>query len=289
MVAAAAWGVVAKAPVKVDARGIVFQEGILLDIASVTAGRIVDLNLKLGSHVAEGDIVARLARFEIELDLQKTRSDLSDVRNRFAGLRAFYVDDEDRETIAEKARLDIIQDTQTQVVRRVSLLEKKVDSVRSLLDRRLVIRDRLIEAELELANARERVLQFENEKKTIALRRLERESKTRFMLLDEQLKINELQRRLARQLVACIPAPAPERQSLRSLAIIAAAPLLGRLRVPSQLAADRPCRPAQLHPDPAQRSTLAAPDLDPYPLTQAQLLVSSSHRNNTLAGVALVP
>lgn len=199
VVAAAMWGMVARAPVKVDARGIIFQEGILLDVASVTAGRIVELNLKLGSRVSEGDIIARLARFEIELDLQKTHSDLADARSRFVELRAFYADDEGRETIAEKARIDTIQDTQAQVVRRVSLLEEKVDSIRTLFDRKLVIRDRLLEAELDLANARERVLQLENEKKTIALRRLERESKTRFALLDEQLKINELERRLKRQ------------------------------------------------------------------------------------------
>ena len=194
----AAWSINARAPVKVAGHGILFDPGLLMDVMSGSAGRIIELQLAAGVEVRAGDVIARLGRPELLLDLDKTRADIADARNRLAAVENFQEESERREDQAEAARLVTIAASQKHVKRRVALLEEKIASVQSLLQRKLLVRDRLIETELELATARERVAQLDDETKLIEMRRLERQSKNRLTLLDERLKLQELERRLAR-------------------------------------------------------------------------------------------
>lgn len=211
IVAASVWAFLAKAPVKVAAAGILFDQGQLMELVSVTPGRIVKLNLEPGRLVQAGEVIAELGRPEIELDLAKTHADLADARDRLEQLQKFHAENETRELQAEEARLVTAAQSQAHVTRRIDLLEEKIVSVTDLLKRKLLLRDRLIETELELSTARERLSQIEDERRLIALRRLERESKTRLALLDEQLKINEFDRRSKR-----LEAQLAEERSVRS-------------------------------------------------------------------------
>jgi HlyD family secretion protein len=195
VVGGSTWAVIAKAPVKVEAAGILFDEGQLMDVASATSGRIVSLHFAAGTEVLVGDVIATVARPELELELDKTRADLVDVKNRLAEMQTFFRDREDREKRAEEDRLTTLEQTHAHITRRISLLNEKVAGVKNLLQRKLLVRDRLIESELQLSTARERLLQLEDERQVILLKRLERESKTRLSLLDEQLKLNGLKRR----------------------------------------------------------------------------------------------
>lgn len=195
---ASGWAVLSRAPIKVAAAGIVFDTGQLIDVSSATPGRIMRLNVEVGDTVRDNDAVALLARPELELDLDKTRADLADARSRRGELERFYAAGEERERAAEDARLETITETQKQVTRRIALLEEKIAGIQSLLDRKLLVRERLLQAELEMSTARERHSELEDERKLVQLRRLERESKTKLALLDEQLKINELERRMKR-------------------------------------------------------------------------------------------
>ncbi len=192
------WSINARAPVKVTGQGILFDPGLLMDVMSGSAGRIVELDLDAGSDVRAGDVIARIGRPELQLDLEKTRADIADARARLSVVERFHEENEKREALAEAARLTTIDASQTHVKRRAALLEEKVASVQSLLQRRLLVRDRLIETELELATARERIAQLDDEARLIEIRRLERQSKNQMSLLDERLKIAELERRLAR-------------------------------------------------------------------------------------------
>ncbi|MCB1506070.1 MAG: NHLP bacteriocin system secretion protein [Hyphomicrobiaceae bacterium] len=211
VVAAATWAVSATAPVKVSGAGILFDDGQLMEVVSGTGGRIVELKLPSGSPVAVGDVVAVLARPELELDLTKTRADLTDAKKRLAELQIFHAESDRRETEAEANRLDTIRTSQKHVTRREALLQEKMAGVERLLERKLLVRDRLIETELELASARERIAQLDDESRLIEQRRLERQSKARLALLDEELKVGEFERRLAR-----LEAQLAEERSVRS-------------------------------------------------------------------------
>jgi HlyD family secretion protein len=184
--------------VKVAGQGILFDPGVLMDVMSGSTGRIVELQLVPGTEIRAGDVIARLGRPELQLDIDKTRADIADARNRLLEIENFQEESDRREGLAEASRLQSIETSQSHVRRRVALLEEKITSVQSLLQRKLLVRDRLIETELELATARERVAQLDDEIKLIEMKRLERQSRNRLTLLEERLKLAELERRLLR-------------------------------------------------------------------------------------------
>ncbi len=198
MSAAAAWAFVTQAPVKVESRGIVLQRGGLLEIVADAPGRIDQLLLEPGQMVSAEQVVARFQRSELERELGRERAELADARNRLAELEAFYAESAERERHAEEARLQTISETRSFVERRRELVERKLQAITKLVEQRVVVNDRLLEAELELTNARERLSGLDDEAKVIALRRLERESKHRLAIIDEKLKASQLEHRVAR-------------------------------------------------------------------------------------------
>lgn len=94
--------------------------------------------------------------------------------------------------------------------------------------------------------------------------------------------------RLAFQLEAAIPSAPAFGKLLGADRLIATGPDLGSHAVAPQFATDRSWRPPEMRRYGSLRfACMQAVNLDP--LLKAELAISLSHRNNTLAGVALVP
>src|SRR5579871_148547 len=93
---------------------------------------------------------------------------------------------------------------------------------------------------------------------------------------------------LARQLEAAIPASPALGQLLRPDWLVASGPDLGRPGVASQFPTDCRRRPAKCSGNLVLRSTACIKAVDLNALLEAELAITSSHRHNTLAGVALV-
>lgn len=193
-----AWTLFAEAPVKVEGRGIVLPEEGLLEIVSDVEGRVEALSLKAGDVVRQGDVVATFSRSSLARDLGDARAELADARTRLSELRAFYERTEELERQAEEERLGTIRQTQAFADRRRQLMAAKIKSVRNLVDRKIVIRDRLIDAELQLAEARERLAGLDDEAKSIVLARLRRQNEQGLAIIDEQRKIERLAREAAK-------------------------------------------------------------------------------------------
>lgn len=190
--AAIVWSVFADAPVKVAGGGIVLPEEGLLEVVSDANGRIQTLGLSPGQVIREGDAVATFSRSDLSRDLGQAQAELAQAESRLAELREFYRRSDALERSAETERLGTIKQIQSFAARRRNLLAAKIDSVRSLVDRKIVIRDRLIDAELELAEARERLAALDDEAKSIALSRLKRENEYALAIIDEERKVERL-------------------------------------------------------------------------------------------------
>lgn len=198
MAAGVVWACLTRAPVKVEGHGIVMQAGGMREIVADVPGRIEDLLLEPGATVSRDQTVAVFQRSEIERELARERAELADAKSRAEELADFYADNDRREQLAEDERLETISETQGFVRRRRALIEDKIRSITRLVEQKIIVSDRMIEVELELANAHERLASLDDETKQIALRRLERESRQRLALIDERLKVDQLARRVAR-------------------------------------------------------------------------------------------
>lgn len=196
--AALVWVAAARAPIRISAPGIVLPDGGLVEIVAGTAGQVEKLSLAAGQHVAEGEAVAVFSRTDLQRDLQNALAELADAQARHAELAEFYADSDGRNTEAEEDRLATIAQTRALVERRRALLEEKIASLEGLIEQRIVVRDRMIDAELDLSNVRERSSVLDDETKLIALRRLERQSEQSLALIDEKLKVDQLERQVGR-------------------------------------------------------------------------------------------
>ncbi|MCW5700704.1 MAG: NHLP bacteriocin system secretion protein [Rhodospirillales bacterium] len=193
------WALFSSAPVKVSARGIVLQQGGLREIVADAAGRIDQLMLKRGDIVHSKMAVANFQRSETLREIRDTQAELADAEARLARLTLFYEGQNSRETAAEKERLKGIGETRKLIERREKLLTQSMKDVENLLERKIVVKSKMINTELELANARERLARIADEENSLALRTLDRQSRQELALLDEQLKVDRLNRQLIRR------------------------------------------------------------------------------------------
>lgn len=194
----AVWSVFAVAPVKVAGSGIVLPEEGLLEIVADANGRIQTLSLSPGGLVAEGETVATFSRSDLSRDLIQARAELSEAQARLQELTAFFERTDALERAAEDERLATIRQTQSFAARRRTLMRQKIKSLKGLVARKIVIRDRLIDAELQLAEARERLASLDDEAKSIGLGRLKRQNEQKLSLIDEERKVERLSRQAAK-------------------------------------------------------------------------------------------
>ncbi|MEQ9125390.1 MAG: NHLP bacteriocin system secretion protein, partial [Alphaproteobacteria bacterium] len=209
---AVGWAAFATAPVKVEGGGIVLPEAGLLEIVADVDGRIETLALAPGGDVVEGASIATFARADIARDLELAEAERADAAARLGQLRDFFDRTDALQRAAEDERLDTIRQSRGHAERRRQLLSEKIESLRGLVQRNIVIRDRLLDAEVELAEARERLATLDDEAKSIELDRLDRRNEYSLQVIDEQRKVERLAReadRLARELAEKQAATSP--------------------------------------------------------------------------------
>ncbi|MCB1491078.1 MAG: NHLP bacteriocin system secretion protein [Rhodobiaceae bacterium] len=192
------WCARAEAPVKVAASGIILPEGGLQEIVADMDGQIDELYLQPGQIIAQGDPVATFRRVELQRELDEARAEYVDARARLDQLTEFYRSKDERETEAEDERRATIEYTQSLVAERRVLLETRKEAVGNLVKRKIMAQEKLLEADLELAEASERIAVLEDETNTLKLRRIDRQSEQRLALVDEKLKVDQLAREVER-------------------------------------------------------------------------------------------
>jgi len=189
------WVTTATAPVTVKARGIIIASGGLNQVIANTQGRLKSLDIKAGDVIDVGDVVATFEQRELGRELETSKAGLVDSRQRFEQLNDFYRENNYRELSLEKERIAAIKQTRKRLVERLALLQKKQKNVARLFRQKIITEDILIQVQLDLSDLRERLAKLDNEEKTIAIRKQERISTQQLTLLDEQLKINQHQRK----------------------------------------------------------------------------------------------
>lgn len=193
-----AWATVARAPVRVAGEGILINQTGLVEIISQTNGRLENVSLKVGDIVKVGQVVARLSRQDLLREIASARSALGDASLRYNELTAFYSDQAKADALTNEERLKTIKNTRNLLIERKALLEEKMRNIKILVDRKVVLNDRLIDAQLSLSNARERLSILDEEKIAIKLKTAEKQSVRHLDMLDKRLGMEDLKRKSTR-------------------------------------------------------------------------------------------
>ena len=195
---AVAWAFGTKAAVKVAASGLFIDRGGLVEVVASTDGQIEALDIRPGDVVETGEVVATLSRAELTRELAAAEAKLADARERFARLEAFNSEQTAREVRTDSQRLVTIEQTRAVLSERMALLEQKALDVATLVERKVVLRDRLLDAQIAVSDVQERLSSLEEEETRIRLGSDERDSARRLRMLDEKLGIEEQERLIAR-------------------------------------------------------------------------------------------
>ncbi len=192
------WAVVARAPVRVAGNGILINRTGLVEIIAKTQGRLESVDLKVGDIITLGQVVATLSRNDLQREIASARSELSDASLRYNELTGFYNEQAKSDAVVNEERLKTIRNTRDLLLERKALLEEKMHNVKTLVDRKVVLKDRLIDAQLSLSNARERLSTLDEEEISIKLKTAEKQSTRQLDLLDKRLGMQNLKRKAAR-------------------------------------------------------------------------------------------
>ena len=198
ILAALVWAILTHAPVKVGASGILINRTGLAEIVAGDEGRIEALLVAPGDVVAVGQPVATIARTELTRELQEARSRLLQAQARFARLQDFYGDQDTRKAGADTVRLATIDQTRRALQERTRFLTQKAERMTPLVERGFIQRDRLVEVQIELADARERISNLGESALRVRIDADERSGVAGLALLDEQRNVEEQQRLIQR-------------------------------------------------------------------------------------------
>lgn len=192
------WAFTTEAPVSVEAEGILIDRAGLVEVAADRGGRLETVSLVPATVVQAGAAVASLSQAELRRDLANAEARFEDAAERYDRFATFYAAQQNREERSDAARRATIERSVGVLRERVVLLEEKAANLAGLVDRQVVIRDKLLDAQIAVTDAYERISVLEEEALRLELDAVERDSERRISLLDEGLKVDEQKREVAR-------------------------------------------------------------------------------------------
>ncbi|MEM0945144.1 MAG: NHLP bacteriocin system secretion protein, partial [Pseudomonadota bacterium] len=174
------------------------DRGGLVEIVAGTDGQIETIDIRPGDLVEPDQVVAVLSRAELVRELTAAQAKLADAEERFVRLEAFNAEQTSRESRTDTLRLETIAETRAVLTDRLALLAQKAEDIAGLVERKVVLRDRLIDAQIAVSDVEERLSVLDEEEMRIRLDTEERESERALKMLDERLGIEEQERLIAR-------------------------------------------------------------------------------------------
>ena len=196
---AVGWAAIASAPVKVQSQGILIYEGGLFGIAANQTGRIEELNLEPGAIVREGDLVGALVASDLRREVANTEAALEAALRQYRRLEAYYETATAKEAQLYDQREATIAQTSDLLSERLDLVVAKEEGIRDLFRRQQTVRDRLIAAQVQVSDTRERLASLGDELAELELGQMQRENERYLDLLERRLGIDDLERDLTRQ------------------------------------------------------------------------------------------
>jgi HlyD family secretion protein len=185
------WGFIGSIPDGVSGPGILVQSGGVLEVVPVSSGRVVDVSVRVGDLVSEGQVVARLAQPELSDRLQQAQATLEDLRRRHRELIAFgrhdvslqqqYIEQQ-RENLQESIRADD---------QSLAWLKEKIASQDQLVAQGLLTRATLLTTRQQYEALRDKLARSQSELTQLSSRQLSLVNDNRGAVQASQFKVDE--------------------------------------------------------------------------------------------------
>jgi HlyD family secretion protein len=192
------WAAVTMAPIKVRGQGILIDEAGLVELVSEQGGLLQSIDIAPGDLVEPGQVLATLSRTDLRRDLAGAEARLEDQRRRFDRLLAAQEDRIERESAADTYRLSALNTTLSTLRARLPILQERAEELAPLVERGVVQRSRLLEAQISVSDLEERISNLIEDIQGVELQASERSAQRDLDLLEERLAIDEQIREIER-------------------------------------------------------------------------------------------
>jgi HlyD family secretion protein len=197
LASAITWGVIGRIPTRVPGQGILISGGgRVVDAVSAAGGRLSSIDVFVGDHVSQGQLIARIAQTDTE---QRHRSALEVYRERereHADLNARI----ELELSAKFKNFAKLEAAFEQIIRatdqRVEYLTLEVKNLEGLLAKGITTRRNVEDRRRELTDAQQRREDSQNEILKLRAQKLDLETQRERDRQDSQFRLNEARRQM---------------------------------------------------------------------------------------------
>jgi HlyD family secretion protein len=197
LAAAITWSIIGRVPTRVAGEGILISGGgRVVDAVSAAAGQLASVEVSVGDHVSEGQLIARIAQTDTE---KRHRNALEVYRERereHADLNARI----EVELAAKSKNYVKLEAAFGEIIRttdqRIEYLTTEVKNLEGLLAKGITTRRNVEDRRRELTDAQQRREDAQNEILKLRTQKLDLESQRERDRQDSQFRLNEARRQL---------------------------------------------------------------------------------------------
>jgi HlyD family secretion protein len=157
------WGVLGSVPERIAGQGILTRSGGVLEVEAAADGKVTDVSVRVGDHVSQGQVIARIDRQDLGLRIQQARSLVAELRGRYEQQRRFGAQDVETSEAYLAQRREQLRASIEAGESTLGRLDEQIASQEELLAQGLITRQRLSETQQQRNQQEERVRQSRSE------------------------------------------------------------------------------------------------------------------------------
>lgn len=173
VIAAMLWSIFGSVSTVISGRAILLQKGGLAEVSSTAQGRVLDLNVDVGTRVAKGQRIARIAQPELVERQRQAIDRLAELQRQESRLKSLLQQSgqlNDASLAQSRATLGMQIRAADE---RMRILKERIASQRTLLEQGLITRQTLLTSESDLTALRLETENLRGQVQQLSLKRLE--------------------------------------------------------------------------------------------------------------------
>lgn len=191
------WGLVARTPIEVPARGILVSTGGLAEISVEYNGRVEELLVRPGDSVTQGQVIARLSRSSREREIAAAEAALFDARAQAAASERTFRTGEAGQSGAEGTLLRSLNARMAEVRRLLATRQRTVENMRGLVAENAATQEELASIIASRDELRAELRSLEQQRLEIGVTAARRRSERGEARLGESQLVEQRRRELA--------------------------------------------------------------------------------------------
>jgi HlyD family secretion protein len=157
------WGVLGSVPERITGQGILTRSGGVLEVEAAADGKVTDVSVRVGDHVSQGQVIARIDQQDLVLRIQQARSLVAELRGRHEQQRRSGARDVETSGAYLAQRREQLRASIEAGESTLARLDEQIASQEELLSQGLITRQRLSETQQQRNQQEERVRQSRSE------------------------------------------------------------------------------------------------------------------------------